>query len=97
MARISGNVNANGKIISNTSSNQRSFTVEHGDDFYLITFDRAYRETPSVLVNVINRDVESEINDINVGVYPSNESVRVEFWRNNNYDDLSFSFAAFGD
>jgi hypothetical protein len=99
MARSSGNIDANGGVISDTS-NKNGFTVEphpQGTGHYRIRFSKPFQQLPTVFVNVINWDAETDANDINVGVVPHNDYVDIELWRNNNYANHSLSFAAFGD
>ena len=93
--RLSGNVNAVGSITSDTSTST-GFRVSTTQTGYKISFNAAFTEVPTVLVNVIEWDTETELNDITVGIYPDTDHVEIEFWRNNNYSNQSFSFAAFG-
>ncbi len=96
MARVSGNVNADGSVSSDTS-NQESWSVtKQSQGKYRVTFQVPFKEVPTVLLNVINWDCEGDGNQINIGIVPNLNYFDVEFWRNNTYSNQSFSFGAFG-
>ena len=99
MARSSGNIDANGGILSDTS-NKNGFTVEahpQGSGHYRIRFSKPFKQLPTVFVNVINWDAEMEMNTINIGIVPHQEYVDIELWRNGGYANHALAFAAFGD
>ena len=99
MARSSGNIDANGGTISDTS-NKNGWKVEdhpQGLGHYRIRFSKPFQQVPTVFVNVINWDAEMEMNTINIGIVPHNDYVDIELWRNGNYANHSLAFAAFGD
>lgn len=100
MARASGNINANGSISSDTS-NKNGWTLSRpfGDNSgkYRITFDQAFKESPSVFVTIINFDAENPASQPAIGVIVNSAYTEIEFYENNAYPTFSFSFAAFGD
>jgi len=99
MARISGNVLPDGTKSSNTSS-KSGFTVELNESMYTITFNKAFSETPTVLVNLLNQELGPDINtNITTAINPGKEKCIIQFWNNDtiNYPEFNFCFAAFGD
>ena len=97
MARISGNVNSNGSILSDTSSGG-NFTVQAQPNggapgTYRITFSSPFNETPTILVNPIN--TEPMMGPISVGITANSSYADVKLVYNNQYTPYAFAFAAF--
>ncbi|MFD2565804.1 hypothetical protein [Pseudotenacibaculum haliotis] len=102
MARISGNIQPNGTKTSNTSNSKNDFSVDFNEytQMYTITYDKPFKEVPSVLVNRTNQEIGPNINvNITTAINPGKEYSTIQFWNNdeNNYEGFNFCFAAFGD
>lgn len=100
MARASGNINANGSISSDTS-NKNGWTLSRpfGDEAgkYRITFNKAFVQSPSVFVTIINTDAENPASQPAIGVIVNTGYIEIEFYRDGGYPVHNFSFGAFGD
>lgn len=100
MARASGNINASGSISSDTS-NKTGWTLSRpvGDTQgkYRITFNKAFTQSPSAFVQIINFDAENPASQPAIGVIVNSAYIEIEFYENGAYPTFSFSFAAFGD
>ncbi|MFK7783551.1 MAG: hypothetical protein AB8B56_00470 [Crocinitomicaceae bacterium] len=99
MGRLSGIVNAEGQMASNTSNNKFGWSSKIiGPGTVRITFGRPFKEVPTVLAQVMNYDAEGEQQSLNYGIIATKEYTDIEVWSTSKGSiHLTLGFAAFGD
>lgn len=99
MGRLSGIVNKEGQMASNTSDNRfgwKSKIIAPGT--VRVTFGRPFEHVPTVLAQVMNYDAKGEQQSLNYGIISTKEYTDIEVWSQSKESvHLTLSFAAFGD